>query len=78
MKEPRWKTWAWRIVFTLVVLWVASELAITFAIWAFNIPEERFGRQHRAREGEQCGPEHHWVYVGNPIDRDLSCERDRP
>ncbi len=33
---------AWRLVFALVVLWVVSEAAITFAIWAFNIPEERF------------------------------------
>lgn len=27
-------------------------------------------------EGEQCGPEHHWKYIGNPENPDLSCERD--
>jgi hypothetical protein len=75
--EPRWKTWAWRVVFAAFVLWIVSEFAITFVIWAFNIPEERFGR-HNIRYGERCGPEHHWVYVGPPGDPDLSCERDRP
>jgi len=28
-------------------------------------------------QGEPCGPEHHWQYVGPMIDPDLSCEPDR-
>ena len=74
--EPPWKTWAWQILFALLLVWVISEATITFVIWAFNIPEERFGR-HIIREGQRCGPAHHWVYVGPMEDPDLSCELDR-
>jgi hypothetical protein len=76
--EPRWKTWAWRFLYALIALWVVSEATITFVIWAFNIPEERFGR-HTIHAGQRCGPEHHWVYVGYyDYGGDYSCERDRP
>jgi hypothetical protein len=27
-------------------------------------------------EGQACGLGHHWKYVGNPEDPDLSCEPD--
>jgi hypothetical protein len=78
VSEPRWKTWAWRLLYAILVLWVVTEATTTFVIWAFKIPEERFGRRHKAQFGERCGPEHHWVYVGMPGDPDLSCEPDRP
>lgn len=26
--------------------------------------------------GDQCGPEHHWVVVGTPLNQDISCEHD--
>ena len=74
--EPLWKIWARRILLALVLIFVLSEAAVTFVIWAFNIHEERFGR-HTIHEGEQCGPAHHWVYIGPSEDPDLSCEPDR-
>jgi hypothetical protein len=75
--EPPWKTLAWRILFALLLVWVVSGAAITFVIWAFNFPEERFGRHILIHEGQRCGPAHHWVYVGPMGDSDLSCEPNR-
>jgi len=70
------KTWAWRIVYMLFWGWFVLEASITFVIWAFNIPQERFGR-HFPHAGQQCGPEHHWRWVGVGELADFSCERDR-
>jgi hypothetical protein len=53
--------WVW-LLYALVVLYVIGE-------WINPSP--------RAHYGEQCGPNHHWVYVGSAGDLDLSCERDR-
>jgi hypothetical protein len=74
--EPLWKTWAYRLLFWIIALSVVTEATITFVIWAFNIPEERFGR-HTIHVGQRCGPEHHWVYIGYDYAGDYSCERDR-
>lgn len=35
-------------------------------------------KDNKPREGEACGPEHHWVYVYTNVTLpDLSCEKDR-
>jgi len=59
-----WIFYAWiALVFAIFVL---EELGI------LHNPD----RASRPRLGDKCGPHHHWVEVGTPLNRDLSCEAD--
>jgi hypothetical protein len=44
---------------------------------AFYVIGEWIHPTPRARAGDPCGPNHHWVYVQSWPDAELSCERDR-
>jgi hypothetical protein len=72
IQEPRYKTIAWGVAFWLFWGFVVLQATGSFIDWITGVPDRR------AHEGQRCGPEHHWVYVGLPGDSDLSCEHDRP
>jgi hypothetical protein len=66
------KRWDWRrlgyFAATAFIVWIV--LGSLFS-WLFG------ERKYRPREGDECGPGHHWVYVGIGDNTDLSCEQDR-
>jgi hypothetical protein len=67
----RLKEMAWRvfevIFFTAIALTVAGNLIN----WIRGVDDVS------PREGQTCGPAHHWVYVrSSVVDLDLSCEAD--
>lgn len=49
------------------------------AVVAYSAMGEIFGWEgYRSVVGQQCGQDHHWVYVrSGGLDAELSCERDR-
>jgi hypothetical protein len=62
---------AWHVAKDVVtagfIIWGAWHLAIdTWDRWDHPGPSA----------GDQCGPHHHWGYIGPPSNPDLSCEED--
>lgn len=54
----------------VVVFWAFIVLVVAGNLFGYD-------DRSRIREGDECGPEHHWGYIRSGYDMELSCERDR-
>ena len=69
--EKRWD-WgkAWYFLGMALLAWLVLGPVVA---WLLGAPTP-----YRPREGDECGPGHHWVYVRTRVvDPDLPCEKDR-
>lgn len=60
----------WYVLGIALLAWFALG---SWVAWLLGVPTP-----YRPKEGDECGPGHHWVYVQtSATDPDLSCENDR-
>jgi hypothetical protein len=65
------KEGAWRAIEVVFFAIIAMTIVGTFVNWFRGVDDGR------PKEGQPCGPAHHWIYQrSNVIDLDLSCEPD--
>jgi hypothetical protein len=60
----------WAIGFAIFALLLVLQAIGSFIDWMS-------GKYQGPREGDQCGPQHHWTYLRSGYDLELSCEKDR-
>jgi len=62
----------WRIGYAVGLIFIVWVVLGSLVAWLLGVPS-----LYKPKEGDQCGPHHHWVYVGFGDNPDLSCEADR-